>query len=81
MVAETTTGPRVRFVRLYLGENRMDVVVESEGVPALIEHRWYTRTPRDLPEGDWYAMTMKEVRLQKGQAGKKAKGRLMPWDM
>lgn len=74
--------PKIRFTRLYLGENRMDVVVGlPEGRSTMVTHRWYTRVPRDTPEGDWHAMTMGEIRFQRGQEGKKAAGRLMPWDL
>ncbi len=84
MVAEEQPKTvRVRFARLHLGENKMDVVIEDlvSGGNRMIVHRWYTKQPRNEPEDHWYEMTVGEARFQRDQTGAKSGGRLMPWDI
>lgn len=56
---------RVRFVRLFLGEQRMEVVVEDGGNLKKVNYVWKTHPKSDIPPEGWYEQILEEVRQQR----------------
>lgn len=74
-------GVRLRLVRLFLGEQRMEVVVDDlvSGIRRRVDYQWCTKTRTDTPPLKWHAAILGEVKYQRGQDLKKKSGRALPW--
>jgi hypothetical protein len=74
------TTPKLQFVRLHLGKQRMDVIVYDPVIDArrLIRYEWSTKEPSDLPPEGWHEGVLGEVQYQRSQEHKKRSGRFIP---
>jgi len=73
--------PKLQFVRVYLGEQRMDVGLHDPTLDdprRLVRYEWHEKDATDTPPEDWYATVLGEVQYQRGQELKAATGRLVP---
>lgn len=56
---------KLRGVRLFLGQQRMDAFVESDaGTVHQVEYRWLAKDASDLPPEGWEETVFSELRLQ-----------------
>jgi len=74
------SAPKLQFVRLHLGEHRMDVVLHDPvlGDRRLIRYEWHAKEATDVPPDGWYNTVLGEVRFQRGQELQKRTGRFIP---
>jgi len=80
-VSEDTT-PKLQLVRLYLGEQRMDVGFFDPTIPGprLIKYEWQEKHHSDFPPEGWYEAVVGEVQFQRAQELKARAGRLIPME-
>lgn len=76
----TDMRPTLRLVRVYLGESRMDVVVDDPvtKAPRLVKYRWKTKVPTNVPPENWHSSVLGEVTYQRGEELRREQGRLVP---
>jgi len=76
----TDTAPKLQFVRLYLGEHRMDVALHDPTIPGprLIHYKWHEKDGSDAPPEGWHKAVLGEVQFQRSQELKARTGRLIP---
>lgn len=74
------TTPKLLFVRLYLGESRMDVGLHDplSDTRRLVQYQWQTKDATDVPPAVWHEAVLGEVRYQRAQELKKRTGRYIP---
>jgi hypothetical protein len=74
------TDPKLHFVRVYLGEQRMDVGLFDPILkgPRLIQYKWHAKDGGNAPPKDWYKAVFGEVQFQRSQELKAKTGRLIP---
>jgi hypothetical protein len=65
VVARAMSEPtiKLRFVRVHLGKNQLDVVVDDLVAkrPRFIKYKWGSRQKGDVPVGDWYDVVEREA--------------------
>lgn len=71
---------KLELVRVYLGEQRMDVGVfdSVSEVKRLVKVSWGQASPTDIPPEDWYSTVAGEVEYQRGLDQARADGRFVP---
>lgn len=78
--ATKATSLKLELVRIYLGEQRMDVGVFDPMSEAkrLVKVSWNQVPPTDIPPDSWYSTVAGEVEYQRGQDQARADGRFIP---
>lgn len=71
---------KLQFVRLYLGEHRMDVALLDSDQPRIVKYTWRSADSSDAPPADWYKAVVGEVQFQRAQELKARTGRLIPME-
>lgn len=71
---------KLHFVRLYLGEHRMDVALHDSDQPRIVKYSWLSAGLSDVPPADWYTAVVGEVQFQRAQELKARTGRLIPME-
>ena len=68
----------LRLVRIYLGEQRMDVAMDDKRTDSqrLVQYSW--SGDDDVPPENWWESVRGEVQYQRSQDLKRASGRLLP---
>lgn len=71
---------KLRFVRVYVGERRLEACVEDLQAERqrVVKFRWLTRGASDVPPSHWYSAVEKEVAYQRSLELQRAKGRWVP---
>lgn len=74
-------GVRIRFVRVWLDDQRIEVAVDDVrvGKKRLIKYRWMTQSPDSSLPANWYESIKGEVQYQRGHEDRVASGRALPW--
>lgn len=74
------TAPKLLFVRLYLGEHKMDVGLFDPilGGRRLVKYTWKAKDASDTPPKGWHSAVLGEVQYQQSQELKKRTGRYTP---
>lgn len=71
-------GVELHSVRVYLGEQRMDVMVLDAGVKRVVGYRWQTQGATPVPLDTWWSAVCGEIEWQRTQEAKAAAGTLIP---
>lgn len=72
---------KLEFVRVYLGEQRMDVGLSDptlEDPRRLVKYEWHDKEATDAPPDGWHESVLGEVKYQRTQELKAREGRLIP---
>lgn len=74
------TTPKLRFVRIYVDEQRMDALLFDPilGDTRLIVYTWHEKNKGNVPPKTWHKSVIGEVQYQRGQELAKKQGRLLP---
>jgi hypothetical protein len=58
---------KLRLVRVYLGEHRLDVGMEDlrTGEPRVVQYRWAAKDATDVPPLGWFEAVVGEVEFQR----------------
>lgn len=73
-------APKLEFVRVYLGEQRMDVRVHDPSIndSRVVVVNWQAGESTDVPPEVWYETVLGEIDFQRSRELKRAEGRLLP---
>lgn len=76
----TDMRPTLRLVRVLLGENRMDVIVDDPHAkaPRLVKYLWKTQVPTNVPPKNWHEAVLGEVVYQRGEELRRERGMFIP---
>lgn len=55
------------FVRLHLGQKRMDVAFNFRGERRMVQFKWQAKGDSDVPPESWYEASVRELRFQEGE--------------
>lgn len=74
------TVPKLLFVRVYLGDHRMDVALFDPvlGDHRIIQYKWHAKDTSNAPPAKWYEAVLGEVKFQRALEWKKRTGRYIP---
>lgn len=59
----------MKFVRLHVGKQKLEAVLEVAGKHRKIQYTWKTREKSDVPPAGWLDQVMEEARQQHGISG------------
>lgn len=71
-------GVELHSIRIYLNEQRMDVMVLDGSKPRVIDYRWQTRGMCPVPPSHWWTAVCGEIEWLRTQDAKKASGTWLP---
>lgn len=69
---------RLETVVLFLGEYRLQAVVEYDNRQHAVLYKWYEKDPTDVPPKKWYQSVKGEVDWRLGEEYKAKHGRKLP---
>lgn len=67
----------VRYLRVFLGQQRVEIVVRDGPVQRKLSYEWRGRSNANAPPRGWFETVKAEVELQKQDEDARARGRFL----